>query len=663
MLIFCVLFRNSMAQLDQNYLPMIGAQVFIEPGQSNDQINHWFKVLHDQGMRVCRIRMFESYMHRLDGSWDFSLFDQAFNAARKYNIKVFATLFPATSFADVGGFKFPRDDEHLEEIADYIRNLVTHYKTFPALYGWVLLNEPGTGGHLPDTEYTRKRFEEWKIAHPSPNFNAQGYPIVNFAEERFLLDYTTWFLGWIAAEIHQYDPGRPLHVNNHQIFQNVAEYNFTDWRKFLSSLGASAHPSWHFGYFNRSQYTVALAANCDIIRSGAGSLPFWITELQGGNNIYSGFNPMCPTKEEITQWLWTGIGSGAEGIIFWCLNPRSSGTEAGEWALLNFQDEPSDRLIAASDVIHTIDNNASIFRTAKPVDSKINILYVREALWIEKKSQTGGTHYEGRDVGGVMKSALAYYEALGELGVASNFKAIDEFDWNKDNYFGTTIILAHQISIPSDYWEKLDNFVNKGGKLIADGLTAFFDEHMHNIMKTGFPFENIFGGNIKEFKLVDNLFYLQLNDPTCTLPAHLWRGTISPGTGKPLGMSDGEIVGVRNQYGQGEVVWIPSLLGLGARLKDYAAFSGWLEQEVAQSIKTMPFKFKSPQQGMFMKVLQSGDEYVTVLINKSKAFKSIDLDKKANLKPTILFAGKNGGVDNRNMVTISPEESIIILWK
>ena len=31
-------------------------------------------------------------------------------------------------------------------------------------------------------------------------------------------------------------------------------------------------------------------------------MPFWVTELQGGNNTYSGYKAFCPTKEEITQW-------------------------------------------------------------------------------------------------------------------------------------------------------------------------------------------------------------------------------------------------------------------------------------------------------------------------------------------------------------------------
>ena len=61
-----------------NAVPFVGAEVFIEPGQTAAEIDTWFKVLKEQQFTVCRIRMFESYMKKADGIWNFSLFDNAF---------------------------------------------------------------------------------------------------------------------------------------------------------------------------------------------------------------------------------------------------------------------------------------------------------------------------------------------------------------------------------------------------------------------------------------------------------------------------------------------------------------------------------------------------------------------------------------------------------
>lgn len=645
----------------QNDVPIIGAEVFIEPGQTSQEIDTWFKRMKENGMSVTRIRMFENYMHRPDGAWDYTLFDYAFKAGEKYGIQIYANLFPATSFTDVGGFKFPRDEAQLKSIAEYIKNVVTHFSQFPSLYGWVPINEPGSGT-LPDDPFSSKKFEEWKSIMSNNASNTSGYEHLKFQEERFLMDYETWFIKWLTDEIHKYDPGKPIHVNNHQIFQNVAEYNFPEWRKFLSSLGGSAHASWHFGYFDREQYAVAMSANSEILRSGAGNIPWMMTELQGGNNTYSGFEAMCPTKEEISQWLWTTIGTESKGTIFWSLNPRMSGFEAGEWALLNFQNKPSDRMEAASKVAGTINENAALFANAKVQESGINILYTRESLWLEKKLQTGGSFYQGRGAGGVIKSALAYFEALSEMGIQSNFKEISEFDFSKYDYKGITIILSHQVSIPSQYWQSLDSFVRQGGKLIVDGLTAYYDENAVCILKD-FPFYKLFGGNIREFKMINNLFDFTLSEPELTMPAHLWRGSLLLTTGIPISSEDDEVFAAKNNYGQGSVFWAPSLLGLAARItKDYSLLAVLLDQEAGKSIATIPIRFKTLQKGMLMKIMQSGTSYIAVIINKSKQNTEVQLNVKSTVaNPVVLFADRKGTISDIT-VKISSEETIVIRW-
>lgn len=113
-------------------VPFIGAQVFIEPGQTAEQVDAWYKEMEDAGMTVCRIRMFQQYMQKDDGTWDFTLFDCAFDAAQRHHVKVYATLFPTTERTDIGGWKFPHDNAQQASFANFIRNTVTHYRNHPA---------------------------------------------------------------------------------------------------------------------------------------------------------------------------------------------------------------------------------------------------------------------------------------------------------------------------------------------------------------------------------------------------------------------------------------------------------------------------------------------------------------------------------------------------
>jgi len=639
---------------------MIGAEVFIEPGQTVAEIDGWFRAMHATGLTLCRIFLFENYMRQLDGRWDFTLFDHAYRAAEKYGIKVWGNLFPATDFTDVGGFKFPRSAEHLQQIDDYIEHAVLHFKQFSSAAGWIPINEPGSR-HLPNEEFTQAAFADWKSRQAVPSSTSRGYPAFDFSAERFLLEYNTWFLQWLVDEIHKFDPGSYIHVNNHAIFENVAEYDFPAWRDMLTSLGGSAHASWHYQYFARKQYAVAMSANCEILRSGAGSIPWLMTEIQGGNNTYSGHAPMCPTSAEIAQWLWIVLGSGGQGGIFWCLNPRATGFEAGEWALLNFQDEPSDRLSAAANVARVEAQEQAFLAGAHPVESGVTALYTRESLWIEKAMQTPGTRYDGRAVGGVMKSALSYFEAVGEFGVQCNLSAFDEYDFTRPDYTGQTMILAHQICLPSRSWQPLEDFVARGGKLIVDGLTGYYDENAHCIMKTGFPLEHLFGGTIREFKLIGHLFDLTLTDPKVTLPAHCWQGTLRTTTATPIGRVGDETVALRHSFGKGEVVWIPSLIGLGGRLSDYAPLSAWLTHEIQANLHAAPCRFASRQPGMLMKTLQSGEAYLTILVNKSPAPADIELIMKEPRHPVLLFADQQGEIQDRR-ITIAPEETVVIKW-
>ena len=61
------------------------------------------------------------------------------------------TFFPATEKTDIGGWKFPKDEEQLASFAEYIKQVTIHFKQFKSLYAWVLINEPGGG--LKDNEF------------------------------------------------------------------------------------------------------------------------------------------------------------------------------------------------------------------------------------------------------------------------------------------------------------------------------------------------------------------------------------------------------------------------------------------------------------------------------------------------------------------------------
>ena len=85
-IIAATLFACLQVSAQKSEYPVIGAQVFIEPGQTPEQIDGWFRILKENDFEVARIRMFGSQMLKTDGTWDFSLYDTAVAAAEKYGI-------------------------------------------------------------------------------------------------------------------------------------------------------------------------------------------------------------------------------------------------------------------------------------------------------------------------------------------------------------------------------------------------------------------------------------------------------------------------------------------------------------------------------------------------------------------------------------------------
>lgn len=257
-----------------------------------------------------------------------------------------------------------------------------------------------------------------------------------------------------------------------------------------------------------------------------------------------------------------------------------------------------------------------------------------------------------------MKSAFAMYETLLENGINSQFQCFDEFNWNKASYKGETIILSGQISLPSRYWEPLRNFVRNGGKLIMEGLSAFYDENMFALHHTGFPLQDVLGGALKEVKCLPTDF--SVNYQNALLPAHLWKGSIYNTQGQIVVQEGNSVLTTRHRFVKGETFWFPSLLGLGALRSDKGeALSRLLLAEVQAAV---PFQFETYQKGVQMYIMQKGNQYLTILINKRPQATTVALRCPKGVNPSVVFADK-GGSATASTAHLSSEETLVILWK
>lgn len=179
---------------------------------------------------------------------------------------------------------------------------------------------------------------------------------------------------------------------------------------------------------------------------------------------------------------------------------------------------------------------------------------------------------------------------------------------------------------------------------------------MLSLFNTGFPLQDVFGGTIREIKCIPGDFEMTVEYP---LIAHLWKGYIHDTGGQVLSTENDYVTATRNRFGKGETVWIPSLMGLGARRTGNGEdLSKLLLGELNPQV---PVRFDHYEKGMFMQTMYNGKSYLAVVINKSGKKKDVKIHAPG-LKAKIVFPDNAGKITD-NQLTIHPEETIVLEWR
>jgi len=668
--------------------PQLGAEIWIEPGQTPLQIDTWFRDLADSHMPVARLFLMWPYLESAPNVWNFTLYDAAFRSAEKYHIHIVATLTPNGLPPFLGGDGsqgvgiLPTiEDQQLA--AAYIAKVVEHYRSSPALDTWLLVNEPGQGPVANPAAITA--FRKWLAKQYSSvdQMNAawgtaykevdaaqppDSHQIFNRNQEldwrAFWEDYQTEQLHWLADEVRKEDSNHPLHLNPAGLLNNLADVSddLPSWRTFLDSLGCSIHPAWHFGLLNRDQYALGVSYLNDLVRGSIEPKPYWVTELQGGNNIYSGHKPMNPTPQDIAQWVWTSIGAGADRIIFWLLNSRAEGLEAGEWSLLDFQGLPSERLKIAAAIANVVNQHESFFSLARPYHSPITILLSLDTMNFEEVFHADDDPARSRDAH--ILSALGFYEALSRLGPPPDIKYFSDYDWGKKTKQPRVAILPDARVLTEAQIQSLHSFLEHGNTLLITGLTGFYGPHATAWSLVGFPLAEITGGRIKEVYLRGKTPLVSLTTPSdVVLPSRFWISSIDSSSTTVIGQENGEVIATeRDVPGGGRVIWIPSPIGLGAWLTDAQPLTRYLQASLSDALSA-PFTMTQPQDSCLLRVLENQGTYLTVLTNGADASKKCEIKAPPGLRATTLWERMPQGSATASSYTLEPRGTFVQLWQ
>ncbi len=669
-------------------VPQFGAQIWIEPGQTPAQIDGWFSTLEAGHMPVARLFMMWSYLDPTPNGWDWSLYDAAFRSAERHHVAIVATLTPSGPPAwlagnDSQGIGVNATEEQRSRAADYIAQVVDRYKGSPALDTWLLLNEPGqapVASELADAGFAgwlRGSYADiaalnrmWGTDYAS--FAAvMGPAKANGWNPASEIDWTTYWrsfqtsqLAWLASEVRKHDERHPLHLNPHALVGNLAAWSddLPAWRGFLDTLGCSIHPAWHFGLLPRSDFALGVSYVNDLVDGAIAPKPHWVTELQGGNNISSGGRPMEPTVDDTAQWLWTSVAAGAKRTIFWLLNARRAGQEAGEWSLLDFDQRPSRRMETATAVEKTMEAHADVFASAEPAVPDITLLLSLDSLTYQLFYAANDD--PARDKDQHVLELLGFYKALSRIGPPPRVKHFDDYDWSSPGK-GRVAILPDARVLTARQINELRAFAASGGTLLISGLSGLYDEHGKMwALDPAQPLSTVTGARFKEVHLVGKEIAVPLD--TGSLPSRMWISSTTPVEARALGTGDGETIATERQFPSGgRVIWIPSPIGIGAWTGDPASLEKFLAAAFSKTYASLPFTLESNDSPCLLRVMRSGAAYVTVLTNGGDTPAACSVRSSAHLQSSRIWPANPTSPERSPSPSamLAGRETVVDVWR
>lgn len=274
--------------------------------------------------------------------------------------------------------------------------------------------------------------------------------------------------------------------------ESIAEL-MTDYGSFYPSI----HFAWHFDPNDyelvRPFYIQSALAN-DYFKGGWAAT--W--ESTGGPQQFSGGKGGAGfTVDEgvMTQFILSQIAGGFKGFGLWSWSTRTAGWEAGEYALLDRNNQVTPRAIKVGQI------------------AQAKVKY-RDEIWEAKKEPLVGVlfDWENDATWAVMsihgRDALRDEPSNARIGISRaliNANIPYEYVTARDIGKGLAprypiIYMPQNITVSKELLAQLTEYVQQGGRLVADLPVAWYDEFTV-LMPTdeGSAFEKLFGTVINDY--------------------------------------------------------------------------------------------------------------------------------------------------------------------
>lgn len=316
---------------------------------------------------------------------------------------------------------------------------------------------------------------------------------------------------------HERDPEEPTRAGGEMGLFLPFAWRGTDMEgiaeamKEYGSFYPSLHLAWHFEEVNYEVGPcVYMQASICVDWFKGGWSATW--ESTGGPQQFSGGKGWTVKSQEetpgytvnagtMTQLLLSYLAAGFKGAGLWCWNYRRAGWEAGEYALLNRNNEPGERAVKAGRIAQAANRHRDeLWRARKEPYVGVLVNWECECIW-GAAAVPNREHFKNYPVHariGATRALIAenipwehVMPADLDAGLAPRYRVI---------------YLPAQLSLPERIIEQLIEFVEQGGRVVLDAPGGWFD-HKGRVLEShvGSPFERLFGVSIEDFQYGNNV--------------------------------------------------------------------------------------------------------------------------------------------------------------
>jgi beta-galactosidase len=348
----------------------------------------------------------------------------------------------------------------------------------------------------------------------------------------------------------------------------------------VGSFYPSIHFAWHYGEVDyevaRPIYMQASFAH-DLFKGGWSAPwestggPQQLTGSKGWDAREATTTPGFTTNAgTITQLFLSYLAAGFKGAGVWTWNFREAGFEAGEYALLDRNLQPTPRAIRAGKIAQAAEQfRDELWEARKEPQVGVLVNWDNDAIWaaISVRQRDHYRHYP-------MRARVGVSRALMNANVPWEFVTVDDLRAGLAPRY-KVIYLAGQIAFSDELLQLLLDFAKQGGRVVLDAPGGAYTE-TGKVRKTlpGTLFHQLFGAELADLQYSNNV-------PRVLRGKRLngFIETIKPTTAKPTEwFQTGEPAIVENHVGKGSAV----MLGWDASFALFhpgeASLESWLVQ-------------------------------------------------------------------------------------